>query len=114
MSCSRSLVVVLVKALSQHLKRSKSYRDKLRSCRRSDAWSPIAMVVKNLDFRLADYKGDTMKKYLRPSHADFTYLEKYGIKSASVAGARVPVRLWDVCLRGLSASTASNLLTESK
>lgn len=72
------------------------------------------MVVKNLDFRPADYEGDTMKKYLRPSYADFTYLEKYGINQHPVAGARVPVRLWDVCLRGLSASTTSNLLTESK
>lgn len=44
------------------------------------------MVVKNLDHRPADYKGDTMKQYPRPSHADFTYLEKYGIKSASGGG----------------------------
>jgi chorismate synthase len=48
--------------------------------------TPIAMMVKNLDFRPADYKGDTMKQYPRPSHADFTYLEKYGIKSASGGG----------------------------
>jgi chorismate synthase len=48
--------------------------------------SPIAMIVKNLDHRPADYKGDTMKQYPRPSHADFTYLEKYGIKSASGGG----------------------------
>jgi len=48
--------------------------------------SPIAMVVRNLDFRPADYKGNTMKQYPRPSHADYTYLEKYGIKSASGGG----------------------------
>ncbi|RDL35495.1 Uncharacterized protein BP5553_07426 [Venustampulla echinocandica] len=48
--------------------------------------TPIAMTVKNLDFRPSDYKGDTMKQYPRPSHADFTYLEKYGIKSASGGG----------------------------
>lgn len=48
--------------------------------------TPIAMMVKNLDFRPADYKGDTMKQYPRPSHADFTYLEKYGIKAASGGG----------------------------
>lgn len=44
------------------------------------------MVVKNQDHRPADYKGDTMKQYPRPSHADFTYLEKYGIRSASGGG----------------------------
>ncbi len=48
--------------------------------------TPIAMMVKNLDFRPSDYKGDTMKQFPRPSHADFTYLEKYGIKSASGGG----------------------------
>jgi chorismate synthase len=48
--------------------------------------SPIAMMVRNLDFRPSDYKGNTMKQYPRPSHADFTYLEKYGIKSASGGG----------------------------
>ncbi|RMZ86022.1 hypothetical protein DV737_g321, partial [Chaetothyriales sp. CBS 132003] len=41
------------------------------------------MVVKNQDFRPSDYKGNTMKQYPRPSHADFTYLEKYGIRASS-------------------------------
>ena len=44
------------------------------------------MVVKNQDFRPSDYKGDTMKQYPRPSHADFTYLEKYGIRASSGGG----------------------------
>lgn len=48
--------------------------------------TPIAMVVRNQDFRPSDYKGDTMKQYPRPSHADFTYLEKYGIRSSSGGG----------------------------
>ncbi|KAH8808729.1 chorismate synthase [Xylogone sp. PMI_703] len=48
--------------------------------------TPIAMVVKNQDFRPADYKGNTMKQYPRPSHADFTYLEKYGVRASSGGG----------------------------
>jgi chorismate synthase len=44
------------------------------------------MVVQNLDQRPGDYKGKTMKQYPRPSHADFTYLEKYGIKASSGGG----------------------------
>lgn len=48
--------------------------------------SPIAMMVKNLDQRPDDYKGATMKQFPRPSHADFTYLEKYGVKSSSGGG----------------------------
>jgi chorismate synthase len=44
------------------------------------------MVVKNQDFRPADYKGSTMKQYPRPSHADFTYLEKYGVRASSGGG----------------------------
>jgi chorismate synthase len=48
--------------------------------------TPIAMVVKNQDFRPSDYKGNTMKQYPRPSHADFTYLEKYGVRASSGGG----------------------------
>jgi chorismate synthase len=48
--------------------------------------TPIAMIVKNQDHRPQDYKGDTMKQYPRPSHADFTYLEKYGVRASSGGG----------------------------
>ena len=48
--------------------------------------TPIAMVVKNQDFRPSDYKGDTLKQYPRPSYADFTYLEKYGVRASSGGG----------------------------
>ncbi|KAI9209682.1 chorismate synthase [Polychytrium aggregatum] len=46
--------------------------------------TPIAMTVPNLDQRPRDY-GE-MDVYPRPSHADFTYLEKYGIKASSGGG----------------------------
>jgi len=44
--------------------------------------TPIALLVRNSDVRREDYR-DTV---LRPSHADFTYLAKYGIKARSGGG----------------------------
>ena len=46
--------------------------------------SPIALKVDNLDQRPGDY-GD-METIPRPSHADFTYMAKYGIKASSGGG----------------------------
>ncbi|KAI5798409.1 chorismate synthase [Pyronema domesticum] len=46
--------------------------------------TPIAMMVKNQDQRPHDYSE--MDLYPRPSHADFTYLVKYGIKASSGGG----------------------------
>ncbi len=46
--------------------------------------SPIALKVDNLDQRPGDY-GD-MASIPRPSHADYTYLAKYGIKASSGGG----------------------------
>lgn len=46
--------------------------------------SPIALQVNNLDQRPSDY-GD-MSTIPRPSHADYTYMAKYGIKASSGGG----------------------------
>lgn len=46
--------------------------------------TPIAMVVRNQDQRSRDY--DEMKEKYRPSHADFAYDEKYGIRARSGGG----------------------------
>ncbi|KAI5784707.1 chorismate synthase, partial [Geopyxis carbonaria] len=46
--------------------------------------TPIAMMVANEDQRPHDYSE--MDLYPRPSHADFTYLVKYGIKASSGGG----------------------------
>jgi len=46
--------------------------------------SPIALKINNLDQRPSDY-GD-MNSIPRPSHADFTYMAKYGIKASSGGG----------------------------
>jgi chorismate synthase len=48
--------------------------------------TPIGMLVKNEDQRPKDYGNSTMDLYPRPSHADWTYLEKYGIKASSGGG----------------------------
>jgi chorismate synthase len=40
--------------------------------------TPIAFMVKNEDARPSDY--DNIKNVYRPSHADFTYQHKYGIR----------------------------------
>lgn len=48
--------------------------------------TPIAMLVRNQDQRPKDYTDQTLDEYPRPSHADFTYLEKYGIKASSGGG----------------------------
>lgn len=46
--------------------------------------TPIAMIVQNEDQRPKDY-GE-MDTFPRPSHADLTYLQKYGIKASSGGG----------------------------
>ncbi|KAL9621102.1 MAG: hypothetical protein Q9160_004487 [Pyrenula sp. 1 TL-2023] len=48
--------------------------------------TPIGMLVRNEDHRPKDYGGNTMDRFPRPSHADFTYLEKYGVKASSGGG----------------------------
>ncbi|KAJ5084397.1 chorismate synthase [Penicillium alfredii] len=48
--------------------------------------TPIGMIVRNEDQRPKDYGGSTMDLFPRPSHADFTYLEKYGVKASSGGG----------------------------
>jgi chorismate synthase len=46
--------------------------------------TPIGMTVPNRDMRPGDYSE--MMVAPRPSHADFTYIEKYGIHAASGGG----------------------------
>ena len=40
--------------------------------------TPIGFVIKNKDHKSKDY--DSLKNTFRPSHADFTYEKKYGIR----------------------------------
>ncbi|KAM3509218.1 hypothetical protein MY11210_006401 [Beauveria gryllotalpidicola] len=46
----------------------------------------IGSGLLNEDQRPKDYAVKTIDVYLRPSHADWTYLEKYGIKASSGGG----------------------------
>lgn len=46
--------------------------------------TPIGLLIKNEDQRPHDYTETDL--YPRPSHADFTYLEKYGVKASSGGG----------------------------
>lgn len=46
--------------------------------------TPIGLLVKNEDQRPHDYSEVDL--YPRPSHADWTYLEKYGVKASSGGG----------------------------
>jgi chorismate synthase len=46
--------------------------------------TPIALLVPNKDQRPGDYQA--MRQIPRPSHADYTYQMKYGIRSASGGG----------------------------
>ena len=48
--------------------------------------TPIAMMVRNNDQRPHDYTDENLDAIPRPSHADFTYLEKYNIKASSGGG----------------------------
>ena len=43
--------------------------------------SPVLLYVENADKRPSDY--GRLKNVPRPSHADFTYLRKYGVTAAS-------------------------------
>ncbi|KAI0035288.1 chorismate synthase [Vararia minispora EC-137] len=46
--------------------------------------TPIGLLVKNEDHRPHDYSETDL--YPRPSHADYTYLSKYGVKASSGGG----------------------------
>ncbi len=46
--------------------------------------TPIAMLVRNEDQRSKDY--DEMREKYRPSHADFAYDQKYGIRAVAGGG----------------------------
>ena len=46
--------------------------------------TPIAFMVKNEDAKSSDY--DNIKNVYRPSHADFTYQKKYGIRDYNGGG----------------------------
>lgn len=52
--------------------------------------APISLIIYNRDFRKQDYNN--MKKIFRPSHSDFTYEKKYGIRDV-YGGGRSSARI---------------------
>ena len=46
--------------------------------------TPIAFIIRNSDARSSDY--DALDKLLRPGHADFTTLQRYGIRDPRGGG----------------------------
>ena len=69
--------------------------------------TPIGLRVMNENQRKQDYGNKTMDMYPRPSHADWTYLEKYGVKASS-GGGRSSARETIGELRNCSNRTKAN------
>jgi chorismate synthase len=67
--------------------------------------SPIALIVDNKNTISKDY--DNLKDVFRPSHADYTYQEKYGFR-AHVGGGRSSVR--ETIARVAAAGLARRIL----
>lgn len=70
--------------------------------------APIAMVIENADSRSKDY--DHLENTFRPSHADFTYQEKYGLRDHR-GGGRSSAR--ETAARVAAGAVAKLLLKKS-
>ncbi|MDY6436301.1 MAG: chorismate synthase [Bacteroidales bacterium] len=57
--------------------------------------TPIAFIIRNRDAKTSDY--DNLKDVYRPSHGDFTYQEKYGIRDYA-GGGRASARTLLPCV----------------
>ena len=68
--------------------------------------TPLAFMVKNEDARPSDY--DNIKNVYRPSHADFTYHQKYGIRDYR-GGGRSSARALLPCV--VAGCIAKQILT---
>ncbi len=67
--------------------------------------TPIALMIRNKDARSEDYKK--MKDRFRPSHADFTYEAKYGIRNWA-GGGRASAR--ETTARVMGGTVAKKVL----
>ncbi|MDN3505199.1 MAG: chorismate synthase [Rhabdochlamydiaceae bacterium] len=67
--------------------------------------APISIIIPNRDVRSKDY--EQVKKVLRPGHANFTYLEKYGIYDYR-GGGRASAR--ETACRVAAGAVAKKLL----
>jgi chorismate synthase len=69
--------------------------------------SPIALLVRNADARSGDYQE--MRQVFRPSHADYTYQAKYGVRAVA-GGGRASAR--ETIGRVASGAIARKLLAD--
>ena len=67
--------------------------------------SPIGFLIRNNDARSADYAG--MERALRPNHADYTYMRRYGIRDHR-GGGRASAR--ETACRVAAGAIASQVL----
>lgn len=85
-------IMIDAEFVQQYLDRRKPGQSELTTARREEdtvqflsgifentsTGSPIAFLIPNADQRSGDY--DTLKNIYRPSHADYTYAQKYGLR----------------------------------
>lgn len=69
--------------------------------------TPIGFIIRNTNQRSQDY--DKMKNVFRPSHADFTYQQKYGIRDPR-GGGRTSAR--ETAVRVVAGAIARQILAE--
>lgn len=69
--------------------------------------TPIGFIIRNRDLRPADY--DHLKNVYRPSHADFTYQAKYGIRDHR-GGGRASAR--ETAARVVAGALAKQVLAK--
>lgn len=70
--------------------------------------TPIAFIIKNKDTRSSDYEN--LKHVFRPSHADYTYFKKYGIRDHR-GGGRSSAR--ETAARVVAGAIAKQILKKS-
>ena len=73
--------------------------------------SPITLTTDNKDAKPNEYQD--INKILRPSHADFSVLKKYGIKSSSGGGRLSARETWGRVAAGAIAEQAMNKISPS-
>ena len=69
--------------------------------------APIAFLIRNADKKSADY--DALRHVFRPSHADYTYAQKYGVRDHR-GGGRSSAR--ETAVRVAAGALAKQLLAE--
>ncbi len=71
--------------------------------------SPLAFIIRNQDYKPSDY--DNLKDVYRPSHADYTYDAKYGIRDYR-GGGRSSAR--ETAARVFAGAIAESFLKEAE